>query len=880
MAGVTPDGLPKRTPLPGVPEASDRRSGAFLRDRLAVIWLVGAIGAAVARPWLPEATWLLVHLVVLGALTHSMFVWTEHFARAIVHAPARPDDRRRQRLRLGTLALGALAVFVGVPSGWWWLTVAGATAVVAAVAWHAAHLAGLARRALPFRFRVVVRYYLAAGACLSVGATFGAILARGLDDEWHGRLLIAHTMVNLLGWVGLTLAGTLVTFWPTLLRTRMDDRADRLARQALPLLVAGLVVLPTGALLGFQPLALAGLALYAAGVAWWGRALWRPLWRKPPAEFAPASVGAALVWAAAALVGTGILLATARTWADVTNGFVPGLVLMFVAGFAAQLLLGALSYLIPSVLGGGPSVVRAGGAWFDRFATVRLTLANAGLVAWLLPLPPMATTTAAVVVVAALASFVPLMFGGIRASLRTLAAVRAGEHPGPGLRQEPVWAASGAAAALAAFALAIALAIGSGGSGPAHPVAVAPPTGRTVHVAVTAQSMRFEPSSATVDAGDRLVVDVANADPVNAHDLTLAGKTTPRLAPGQRASLDVGVVEGPLDGWCTIPGHRQLGMTFAVRVNGGSVASAAPASASTHAMPMPPASHTPVTPVDAVLPPLTDEKVRRITLHVREVPLEVAPGVWQKRWTYNGQVPGPTLHGRVGDTFEVTLVNDGSMGHSIDFHAGERPPDEVMRTIPPGGSLVYRFTAARAGIWMYHCSTMPMSVHIAAGMAGAVIIEPDGLAPVDRSHVLVQSEVALGTAAATRDTASEVDADAVAHPTYVTFNGIARQYDEAPLTARVGRRIRIWVLDAGPTRPSSFHVVGAQFDTVYSEGGYLLEDGRGAAGGTSGGAQALALQPGQGGFVETTLTEPGHYPFVSHVMTDAEAGAHGVLVAG
>jgi nitrite reductase (NO-forming) len=107
-------------------------------------------------------------------------------------------------------------------------------------------------------------------------------------------------------------------------------------------------------------------------------------------------------------------------------------------------------------------------------------------------------------------------------------------------------------------------------------------------------------------------------------------------------------------------------------------------------------------------------------------------------------------------------------------------------------------------------------------------------------------------------------------PDAVVFNGYANQYDDAPLRAEAGKRLRIWVLDAGPNRASSFHVVGGQFDTVYAEGAYLLRHG-------SGGSQALALQPAQGGFVELTFPEPGHYPFISHIMVDAERGAHGLF---
>jgi nitrite reductase (NO-forming) len=226
------------------------------------------------------------------------------------------------------------------------------------------------------------------------------------------------------------------------------------------------------------------------------------------------------------------------------------------------------------------------------------------------------------------------------------------------------------------------------------------------------------------------------------------------------------------------------------------------------------------------------------------------------------------LHGRVGDRFEITLVNDGTIGHSIDFHAGALAPDGPMRTIAPGESLTYGFTARKAGIWMYHCSSMPMSAHIANGMFGAVVIEPRDLAPVDRSYLLVQSEQYHGPQGGVVD----VDKLQAERPDAVVFNGYPNQYDAQQLPARVGERVRVWVLDAGPDRATSFHVVGAQFDTTYAEGAYLLRRGDG-----DGGAQSLGLGVAQGGFVELSFPEAGHYPFVSHVMVDAERGAHGIF---
>ncbi|HEX6876931.1 MAG TPA: multicopper oxidase domain-containing protein, partial [Nocardioidaceae bacterium] len=197
---------------------------------------------------------------------------------------------------------------------------------------------------------------------------------------------------------------------------------------------------------------------------------------------------------------------------------------------------------------------------------------------------------------------------------------------------------------------------------------------------------------------------------------------------------------------------------------------------------------------------------------------------------------------------------------------GSLAPERPMRTIAPGESLVYRFTATRAGIWMYHCSSMPMSAHIANGMFGAVVIEPPDLPRVDRSYVIVQSEMYFGGQGAPVD----VDKVQAERPDAVVFNGYANQYDARPLAARVGERVRIWVLDAGPNRSTSFHVVGGQFDTAYAEGAYLLRGG-------SGGAQSLALAPAQGGFVELSFPKAGTYPFVSHVMVDAERGAHGLF---
>lgn len=875
---MTPPGHPARARFP-------------LRDRPGIVWLTLAAVVGVAHALVPGAGWLLVHLVLLGALTHSALVWSAHFTRALLRTPETDRTRRAQERRILLLLSGCSGVFVGVPAGWWLLTLLGAIGVATAVAWHAGVLWHDLRHALPGRFRVTVHAYLVAAAFLPLGAGLGVWLARGHGDEWHGRLVVAHSMVMALGWLGLTVTGTLVTLWPTMLRTRMDDRAERLARQALPLLAAATLTVASAAVAGSRTATAAGLLAYVVGLLWWGRALVAPARKAPPRTVATVSVLAATAWALVAIALVAARLLRSGSWAGVGDDGYDAVAAVVAVGFGLQLLIGALSHLIPAVLGGGPSVVRAASARFDRVWVGRVLALNLGLILWLVLDPSSsARTTVAAVVLLAAGSFVPLLLAAVAAAVRArralLAETAAREDGGTPAAQSPGPAASRTGevgAALAALALAVAVGGAAGSPTSVGGAPVADSTGHTTRVRVEAHEMHFTPSSIDVPVGERLVVDLVNVDRGSPHDLSFGvGRTTPRVMPGAGATLDVGTVAADEEGWCTIVGHRQMGMVLTVRAIPRSEARSG--HASTTGVPdrtALPAFTDGFRAVEAALTPLVPGRTHRVTLRVVEADLEVAPGVRQRRWTFAGSVPGPTLHGRVGDTFVVTLVNDGSMGHSVDFHAGERAPDVVMRTIPPGGRLTYTFTARRAGAWLYHCSTMPMSAHIAAGMVGAVVIEPPDLPAVDRSFVLVQSEVYLDGDGRRQPAAVDAGAAAAAAaPDLVTFNGVAGQYAARPLTAAPGDRVRLWVVDAGPNRESAFHVVGAQFDTMWSEGHYLLRRGRDALGGTSGGAQVLALAPGSGGFVELVAREPGIYPFVSHAMADAERGARGLLRIG
>jgi nitrite reductase (NO-forming) len=881
---------------------SPRKGFSPLRDIPAVLWLMAVVAVALVHREVPVARWLLFHLLLLGAVTHSILVWSQHFADALLHsAPTRAAYRNRST-RLLLCNGGAVLVVAGAVDGEWRLAAAGGAAVALAVGWHAVSLLVQLRRALGSRFACTVRYYVASAALLPLGALFGVLMMRGLPGDGHERVLVAHVAVNVLGWMGITVLGTLVTLWPTMLRTKIAEGAERAARRALPVLLAGILLVVVGCLSGVRPLAGLGFLVYAAGIGLLAAPFVSAARAKPPLHFPTWSVAAAVAWLAGLVTFLGVGVLAAASWTDAharAESLTPGLAV----GFGAQVLIGALSYLVPVVAGGGPAGARAANVELDRGGALRVAVTNAGALVFLLPSPSVVRVVVSGLVLGALAAFLPLMFRALRAARRARRAAASAvpavrpRGPAPVAADRPKGQRTGLAAtgiALVVLAVATGVALDpSGLAGQPHRSSAdgVAATGRTTRVEVTAKDMRFTPDTVQVPAGNRLVIDLTNTDDSTPHDLVLdSGADSGRLAPGQSMTLDAGVIGRDIEGWCSVVGHRQMGMVFHIRVTGLAEArhdadGGMPGMTGMEGMPGMTATDPPdgaasqldfaASPGagfqahDASLPPLGVSRVHRLTFRVSDVEAEVAPGVRQQLWTYNGAMPGPTLHGRLGDRFVIRLVNDTQMGHSIDFHAGQVAPDRAMRTIAPGESLVYRFTAAHSGIWLYHCSTMPMSVHIAGGMFGAVVIDPPGLPPVAKSYLLVQSELYLGVQNGPVD-ATKVMAE---EPDAVVFNGYANQYDHDQLTATTGERIRIWVLDAGPNRPSDFHVVGAQFDTVFREGAYLLRRGNPE----HGASQVLSLGPAQGGFVELTFTQPGHYPFVSHLMVDAERGAHGVV---
>lgn len=442
------------------------------------------------------------------------------------------------------------------------------------------------------------------------------------------------------------------------------------------------------------------------------------------------------------------------------------------------------------------------------------------------------------------------------------------------------WLAATSLALVALLLGAVGLFLPPGGSGSGGSAAAEPKT-----VEVELGEMYVKPPKISVPAGTELTLEVTNAGTMP-HDLKVNGEEGSELLdPGESATVEVGVVDESTQAWCTVPGHKEAGMLMDIEVTdvadgvdhaasgqhvsaatGGSGGDGDFATIDPQAEPGPEWK-----PYDPNLAPAPGGTEHEITLRATETVLEVAPGVEQELWTFDDKVPGPILRGKVGDLFTITLVNDGKIGHSIDFHASRVAWNDEMRTIQPGESLVYQFRAEHAGAWMYHCGTSPALHHIGNGMYGAIIIDPPDLPPVDRELVFVQSELYLGPQGQPGDLTKmqEERWDAV------VFNGYWNQYMFDPIDVEPNERIRAWVIDDGPSENSAFHIVGTVFDTVWKEGTYLLRPDE-----RRGGSQVLDLQPAQGGFVEFSFAEEGLYLMVTHKFANVGKGALGMFRAG
>lgn len=281
---------------------------------------------------------------------------------------------------------------------------------------------------------------------------------------------------------------------------------------------------------------------------------------------------------------------------------------------------------------------------------------------------------------------------------------------------------------------------------------------------------------------------------------------------------------------------------------------------------------------DARVAPASDAGVKEFRIPIVHSTIEIADGVKYDGWTFGGTVPGPVVRVRVGDLVRIKVVNESPMPHSIDFHAARVPANVAYRMIMPKDSIDFEFTARDAGAFMVHCGTPPVVMHIMQGMYFPIIVDPaEGWGTkADDEFIITQSEFYVKDDTSTT-ALREPDYQAAGQKraTYVTFNGRAFQYKEHPLQVKVGDRVRIFVMNAGPNFTSDFHIVGAVFDRVYPDANpaHALE-----------GVQTYAVPAGGGVVFETTFdadaSGEGLYPFVTHAFADAEKGAVGMFKVG
>jgi nitrite reductase (NO-forming) len=276
-------------------------------------------------------------------------------------------------------------------------------------------------------------------------------------------------------------------------------------------------------------------------------------------------------------------------------------------------------------------------------------------------------------------------------------------------------------------------------------------------------------------------------------------------------------------------------------------------------------------------PPIGKRAPQTIRVDLTTVELEgrLAEGTTFGYWTFDGKVPGPFLRVRVGDTIDVRLKNssDSAMVHSVDFHAATGPGGGAAATqTNPGEETSVKFKALIPGLYVYHCATPMVAHHIANGMYGLILVEPEeGLPPVDREFYVMQGEI-YTEAAFGQHGSQEFNVEKLLNerPEYFVFNGAVGALSKLhPLEAKVGDTVRIFFGVGGPNFTSAFHVIGEMFDKVYNLGGVLSEPLKGI--------QTVTVPPGGAVITEFKIDVPGNYILVDHALSRLERGLVGIL---
>ena len=263
-----------------------------------------------------------------------------------------------------------------------------------------------------------------------------------------------------------------------------------------------------------------------------------------------------------------------------------------------------------------------------------------------------------------------------------------------------------------------------------------------------------------------------------------------------------------------------------------------------------------------------------VEMEILEEVGEITDGVNYVYWTFGGTVPGSFIRTRVGDEIEFHLQNhpNNKLPHNIDLHAVNGPGGGAESSfVAPGHEKVFSFKVLNPGLYVYHCATAPVGMHIANGMYGLILVEPDGgLPPVDKEFYIMQGDFYTKGANGERgqqpfDMQKAIDE----HADYVVFNGnVNALVGDNAITANVGETVRLFVGNGGPNLISSFHVIGEIFDKVRVEGGDLINEN----------VQTTLIPVGGAAIVEFKIEVPGTYILVDHSIFRAfNKGALGML---
>lgn len=277
-------------------------------------------------------------------------------------------------------------------------------------------------------------------------------------------------------------------------------------------------------------------------------------------------------------------------------------------------------------------------------------------------------------------------------------------------------------------------------------------------------------------------------------------------------------------------------------------------------------------------PPITRSTPATVVVHLDSsaVVRELAPGVEYKFWAFNGHVPGPFIRTRVGDTLELHMTNsdESGMPHNVDFHAVTGPGGGATVTTGVRGDLRQaRFKLLHPGLFVYHCAAPPVMDHIANGMYGLILVEPEGgLPPTDKEFYVMQGDFYAAEPKTEEETIYPYSHEQglMEHPSHVVFNGrVGSLIGENALRAQSGETVRIFFGNAGPNLTSSFHVIGEVFDRVYREADLVSPPARSI--------QTTLVPAGGATVVEFRLEVPGTYTLVDHAIFRVEKGAVGFL---